>query len=199
MALNRRGRLLISCSDSAAVEAWKIIDKVEKESDFLCIPTSWGNEEKRRGEGGGGVEGAPRGGYLFGGEHFLGRGCLFKEILNRGEVGSDERMAEKWEGVKIWQTMNWSFEMGSNSGEEQVKNRTRFLERTNQWIKNVSFKERGRVKHRDVKRVNIPLTKCCVGFCIPYVLSLVFQRMYTFLNSFRTWRFFKIKQDCEIE
>ena len=34
-------------------------------------------------KGGGlrGVEGAPRGGYLFGGEHFLGRGCLFKEIL----------------------------------------------------------------------------------------------------------------------
>ena len=30
------------------------------------------------------------------------------------------------------------------------------------------------------------LTKCWAGFCIPYVLSLVFQRMYTFLNSLRT-------------
>ena len=34
--------------------------------------------------------------------------------------------------------------------------------------------------------VESQLTKCCTGFCIPYVLSLVFQRMYTFLNSLRT-------------
>ena len=103
---------------------------------------------------------------------------------------------KEWKYGRPWiDLLKW----GSNSGKEQVKNRTWFIERTNQWIKNVSFKERGRVKHRDVKRVNIPLTKCCVGFCIPYVLSLVFQRMYTFLNSFRTWRFFKIKQDCENE
>ena len=35
MALNRGGLLLISCSDSA---------KVAKESGFLCVPSSWGNE-----------------------------------------------------------------------------------------------------------------------------------------------------------
>ena len=40
-----------------------------------------GRDEVKGGGGLRGVEGAPRGGYLFGGEHFLGRGCLFKEIL----------------------------------------------------------------------------------------------------------------------
>ena len=44
MVLNRGGLLLIACSDSTAVEAWKVIAKVAKESGFLCVPSSWGNE-----------------------------------------------------------------------------------------------------------------------------------------------------------
>lgn len=41
-------------------------------------------------------------------------------------------------------------------------------------------------RNESVDSVENQLTKCWTGLCIPYVLSLVFHRMYTFLNSFRT-------------
>ena len=59
------GHLLISFSDSAAVEAQKKIQiKWQKKAVFFVS-----------------LEGAPEGGPLFGGGRFLERGCLFKEIL----------------------------------------------------------------------------------------------------------------------
>ena len=57
MVLNRGGLLLIACSDSTAVEAWKVIAKVAKESGFLCVPSSWGNEGR---DGVGGLRGRLR-------------------------------------------------------------------------------------------------------------------------------------------
>ena len=65
---------------------------------------------------------------------------------------------------------------------------------TSVWkLNRVSSKRVGRVGQVNIRggggkrdSVESQLTKCCTGFCIPYVLSLVFQRMYTFLNSLRT-------------
>ena len=89
----------------------------------------WGRRREGGGRRGGGFEGAPEGGHLFGGGRFLERGCLFIEILkccipNRVEVRSDKRVAEKLEGVKTWQTMNWSY-------EKVVKKRRRASEKQN--------------------------------------------------------------------
>ena len=68
---------------------------------FFLVFLSVEETREETGVGGrGGFEGAPEGCLLSGGGRFLERGCLFKEILkccipNRGEVGSDKRMAEK--------------------------------------------------------------------------------------------------------
>ena len=43
--------------------------------------------EEMREETGGGFEGAPEGGHLFGGGRFLERWCLFKEMLYRERLG----------------------------------------------------------------------------------------------------------------
>ena len=67
---------------------------------FFLVFLSVEETREETGVGGrGGFEGAPEGGHLFGGGHFLERGCLFKEILkccipNRVEVRSDKRVAE---------------------------------------------------------------------------------------------------------
>ena len=74
--------------------------KWQKKVFFLVfLPVEEMREETGGGGEGGGFEGAPEGGHLFGGGRFLERGCLFKEILkccipNRVEVRSDKRVAE---------------------------------------------------------------------------------------------------------
>ena len=87
--------------------------KWQKKVFFLVfLPVEEMREETGGGGAkGGGFEGAPEGGHLFGGGRFLERGCLFIAILkccipNWVEVRSDKRVAEKLEGVKTWQTMN---------------------------------------------------------------------------------------------